>query len=74
MNIEQAKKDLLRTMESIDKDKLSLSDLRLYADTLKIVSEIQTKNYMDALVENFSNSCCSGFNSSYKIQTVADMK
>lgn len=72
MNIEQAKKDLLKTMESIDKEKLSLADLRLYAETLKVVSEIQTKSFSDMISE--SMSAVNGFGMNYKAPTVGDMK
>lgn len=72
MNIEQAKKDLIKTMESIDKEKLSLADLRLYAETLKVVSEIQTKSFSDMISE--SMSAVSGFGMNYKAPTVGDMK
>ena len=34
MNVEQAKKNLLNTLDSIDRDKLSLPDLKLYALSL----------------------------------------
>lgn len=72
MNIEQAKKDLLKTLESIDKEKLSLPDLRLYADTLKVISEIQTKTYAEALSETMS-SMTMGIGT-YKAPTVSEMK
>lgn len=72
MTIEQAKNDLLKTMDSIDKNKLSLVDLKMYAETLKVVSEIQTKTYAEALAETMS-SVSVGFNG-YKAPTVSDMK
>lgn len=72
MNIEQAKNNLIATLDSINKDKLSLQDLRLYAETLKIVSEIQAKTYADMLAE--SMSAIGGFGSAYKAPTVGEMK
>lgn len=70
MNIEQAKSDLIQTLSSIDKEKLSLSDLRLYAETLKIVSEIQAKSYSEMLAETFANGSSLG----YKPMTVSELK
>ena len=55
MNIEEAKKNLLKTMESIDKDKLSLMELKSYAEPTKVVSEIQAKSYAEMLAESMSN-------------------
>lgn len=72
MDIEQVKKGLLKTLDSIDREKLSLYDLRTYAEIVKIASEIQTKNYMDTLVESMSKAS-SGFNG-YKAPTVGEMK
>ncbi len=54
MDIKEAKNNLLKTMESIDKDKLSLPELKLYAETLQIVSTIQTKTMMEAMNEAMS--------------------
>lgn len=68
MTIEQAKNDLLKTIDSIDKNKLSLIDLKMYAETLKVVSEIQTKTYAEALAETMSSV------SGYKAPTVSEMK
>lgn len=47
--IDDVKQSLLATLDSIDKDKLNLVDLKTYADVLKTVSEIQSKNYFDCL-------------------------
>lgn len=51
MDVGNLKEKLIATLDSIDKDKLSLMDLRLYADILKTVSEIQTKSYAEAMAE-----------------------
>lgn len=69
MNIEEAKTKLLETLDSIDKDKLSLPDLKLYADVLKTVSEISSKNYFDYLASGIGF----GFGG-YKQPTVGEMK
>lgn len=70
MTIEQVKKDFIATLDSIDKNKLSLPDLKLYAETLKTVSEIQTKSYAEAVASAMSV----GFNSGFKPQTVSELK
>lgn len=72
MNIEHIKNDLLRTLESINKDKLSLYDLKTYAEIIKTVAEINSKDYMEKLIETMSTAS-TGFNGS-KTPTVADMK
>lgn len=54
MTIEQVKTGLIETLDSMDKDKLSLSDLQLYANILKTISEIQTKSYAESFAETFS--------------------
>lgn len=51
MDVATLKNKLLGTLDSIDKDKLSLMDLQLYANILKTVSEIQTKSYADTMAE-----------------------
>lgn len=51
MEILTLKDDLLNALGEIDKSKLSLMDLRLYADTLKVASEIQTKSYVEIVAD-----------------------
>lgn len=51
MDVGILKNKLMETLDSIDKDKLSLMDLRLYADILKTVSEIQTKSCAEVMAE-----------------------
>ncbi|MBR3796419.1 MAG: hypothetical protein IKK34_10430 [Clostridia bacterium] len=51
MDVGTLKNKLIETLDGIDKDKLSLMDLRMYADILKTVSEIQTKSYAEAMAE-----------------------
>ncbi len=72
MNIEHIKNDLLRTLDGINKEKLSLYDLKAYAEIVKTVSEIQEKGYMDKLVDAMSN-VSTGFNGT-KAPTVSDLK
>lgn len=70
MNIATAKENLLKTLESIDKDKLSLIDLKTYAEILRIVSDIQEKSYLDTITGIFSTG--GGFGS--PIPAVSDLK
>lgn len=72
MNIEQAKKNLINTLESIDRDKLSLPDLKLYAEILKTISEIQTKSCTEFFAEAMS-AATSSFGS-YKAPAISEMK
>lgn len=71
MDIKQARNSILSTLETIDKDKLSLPDLKLYAEIVKTCSEIQTRTFSEMLSESMS-----GFNSvcTFKAPTVSDMK
>ncbi len=56
MTIEEVKTNLLSTLDSLDKDRLSLFELQTYAVILKTVSEIQTKSYMEILSEMVSRT------------------
>lgn len=69
INLEEAKNNLLATLDSIDRDKLSLLDLKTYAEILKTISEIQTKSFSE-YISQFS----SGFGFNYKPTTVSDLK
>lgn len=71
MTIEQAKNDVLETLSSMDKEKLSLPDLHLYAQILKTVSEIQSKSYAEHLAETLA-AVGGGFG--MKAPTVSDLK
>lgn len=70
MDIATAKENLLKTLESIDKDKLSLVDLRTYAEILRIISDIQEKTYMDTITGLLSAN--NGF--ATHIPAVSDLK
>ncbi len=72
MNIEHIKNDLLRTLDGIDKEKLSLCDLKIYAEIVKTVSEVQEKDHLEKLVEAMS-SVSTGFNGP-KVPTVSELK
>lgn len=69
MTIEEARNNLLETLESINKDKLSLPDLKLYSEILKTASEIQVKSFSD-YYSQLSTMVCSG----YKSPTLSEMK
>ena len=70
MDIKQAKENLLTALDSIDKDKLSLTELKVYADILKVISEIHTKSYQEYLSDMMT-----GFSASaYKPATVSELK
>lgn len=71
MTIEQAKNDILETLNSMDKEKLSLPDLHLYAQILKTVSEIQAKSYAESLAETMASV---GVGFGLKAPTVSDLK
>ncbi len=68
-SITDLKNDLLNTLDSIDKEKLSLPDLQLYASVLKSVSEITEKPYMDTLIQSFG-----AMGNVRKPGTIAEMK
>lgn len=51
MDVATLKNKLIETLDAIDKDKLTMMDLRMYADILKTVSEIQTKSYAEVMAE-----------------------
>lgn len=71
MEIKEARDALLNIMDSIDKDKLSLYELKTYAEILKTVSEIQVKSFTE-----YMSDFTSTFNSNlgYKGPTISDMK
>lgn len=71
-DIEKLKKDLSRTLDEIDKEKLSLPDLKLYAEIVKTVSEIQSKSYLEQMTMALSGGICNM--PSYKPETVGNLK
>lgn len=61
MTIEQLKQDVINALGSVDKDKLSLGELKMYVEILRDVSNISTKDYdnyweaiIDAMKENIA--------------------
>lgn len=70
MTTENLKNELLDTLGSIDKNKLSLLDLKMYADILKTASEIQAKSYLDTMAEVMAG----GFRPTNTTTTVSDLK
>lgn len=70
MDIKEARDNLLAVLDGIDKDKLSLPDLKIYAETLKTVSEIQIKSYQEYLADTMKS-----FNAPpFKPATVSELK
>ena len=70
--MKKPKKIYSKQWKALTKDKLSLMELKSYAETLKVVSEIQAKSYAEMLAESMSNVSM-GFGGS-KAPTVAEMK
>lgn len=70
MTIEELRNSLLETLNSMNRDKLSLPDLKLYADILKTISEIQTKSYFETLTDTM----CSAVGYGLKSPTISDLK
>lgn len=70
MDIKEARDNLLKVMDSINKDKLSLHELKTYAEILKTASEIQVKSfsdYMETINSSLGLACP-------KSATVGEMK
>lgn len=70
MTVEQVKQSVLETLDGVDKDKLNLNELALYAQILKTVSEIQGKDYLERLTETMAN----GFAFGGKPPVVSELK
>lgn len=47
VTVEEVKNDFLSFVNKIDKSTLSLGELKCYAETLKLISEINTSNFFD---------------------------
>jgi len=54
-SIENVKNSLIDTLSSIDLDKLSIYDLKIYAEIMKITAETKENDYFESLVEKFSS-------------------
>lgn len=54
-SIENIKNNLIDTLSGIDLDKLSLFDLKAYAEIMKITAETKEGDYFDSIVEKFSS-------------------
>lgn len=53
-SIEDVKNNLINTLTSIDLNKLSIFDLKTYAEIMKITAETKESEYFDSLIEKFS--------------------
>lgn len=72
MIISELKQGLLDTIASIDKDKLSLYDLKVYSEILKTVSETHENGYEEFLKKAMDT--LSTPPSTFKYPTIAEMK
>ena len=68
--IKDLKQDLMDTIDKIDKEKVTISDLKTLAETVGVLSTIKENqtDYMDVLMKMSST----GFG--YKPTTVSDLK
>lgn len=61
-DVERIKSDIFKTLESIDKGKLSLYDLKTYAEIFKITAETKEEEYFNSLVKKLmdttKDTCC----------------
>ena len=70
ITIKDLKQDLMDTIDKIDKEKVTISDLKTLAETVGVLSTIKENqtDYMDVLMKMST----SGFG--YKPTTVSDLK
>lgn len=70
ITVKMLKQELMDTIKKIDKDKITVSDLKILAETVGVLANINDNpiNYMDILAKASSN--CFG----YKPTTVSDLK
>ena len=70
ITITELKQELMDTIEKIDKEKVTISDLKTLAETVGVLSAIKENqtDYMDVLMKMST----SGFG--YKPTTVSDLK
>ena len=70
ITINDLKQELMDTINKIDKDKITVSDLKILAETVSVLSTIKENqtDYMDFLIKMSSG----GFG--YKPTTVSDLK
>lgn len=52
--IETAKEHLIEVLESLDKSKMSLNDLMMYAQVLKIAADIQVTDFNNMMAQALS--------------------
>ncbi len=63
-DVERIKSEIFKTLESIDKGKLSLYDLKTYSEIFKIVAETKEEAHFESIMEKFMENtkdicCCS---------------
>lgn len=71
MEIVDLKNELIETLGDINKNKLSLYDLKVYAEILKIVSDTHANGYEEVLMKSLE---CLNTPTTFKHPTIADMK
>lgn len=69
MDIKEVRDNLLDTLTDIDKDKLSLPELKLYAEILKTISEVQVKSFSEYIADMQSGMACT-----FNAPKVSEMK
>lgn len=65
-SIDDVRNNLIDTLYSINLDKLSVFELKAYAEVMKIAADTRSNDYFETLVDKFS--------SSLQIPSTADMK
>lgn len=69
-SVEKEKQNLIKSLSEMDKNKLSLYELKTYAEILEILSKIKIDSYLDKLSSAFCNA---GFGGPPK-QTIGEFK
>lgn len=64
-NIEDLKSDFINYLSNVDKTKLSMIDLKTYAEIVQIVDGIGRKEYFETMIEKMSDTF-SGTNTKYQ--------
>lgn len=72
MEIIDLKNELIETLGGINKDKLSLYDLKTYAEILKIISDTHANGYEEVLMKSLE--CLNTPPATFKYPTIAEMK
>lgn len=70
ITIKDLKQELIDTIAKIDKEKITISDIKIISDAVSVLSTIKDDpvDYMDVLLKMSSGGFC------YKPATVSDLK